>query len=144
MTRTPLLPFEIQVDRLLNEAIRSLDPGQEEMFSPACNVWEDDDHFGIEIALPGWDKEDITIHQEHDRLIVSGKMGKSRTQQGEQERSSRIYHLQEVEMGAFSRSFPLPDQLACDQTHAYFRNGLLSIIIPKRDEARPRRILIQG
>jgi len=55
----------------------------------------------------------------------------------------RTYHIREVESGSFSRSFRLPTNIEWDKANASFKEGMLKIEFPKRDDAKPRRIVIQ-
>lgn len=139
MTTRILTPFETQVDRLLSDAVRSLGV-QARRYDPACNVWEDADHFGVEMALPGWKSEEISIEVENGFVTVEGK----RHEEGEQSQGEgKTYHVREIDSGSFSRSFRLPNNLEWDQAKASFRDGVLTIAFPKRADAKPRRIAIQ-
>lgn len=139
MTTRILTPFETQVDRLFSDAVRSLG-AQAREYVPACNVWEDVDHFGIELALPGWKSEGITIEAENGFVTVEGKQLELST---EEKKTEKTYHVQEVRSGAFSRTFRLPTNLEWDQANASFSDGVLTVAFPKRAEAKPRRIAIQ-
>ncbi|GJL56763.1 MAG: heat-shock protein Hsp20 [Nitrospirales bacterium] len=139
MTTRILTPFETQVDRLLNDAVRSLG-SQAREYAPACNVWEDVDHFGVEIALPGWTSDEVTIEAENGFVTVTGKR---QDEAGEENQNSKSYHVREFGMGSFSRSFRLPTNLEWDKANASFSNGILTIAFPKRADAKPRRIAIQ-
>lgn len=134
-----LTPFETRVDRLLNDAVRSLGT-QERESSPACNVWEDVDHFGVELALPGWTSEEITIEAENGFVTVEGNR---QDQVGNEDKNSKSYHVREFGMSSFSRSFRLPTNLEWDQANASFTSGILTIAFPKRADAKPRQIPIQ-
>ena len=140
MTTRILTPFETQIDRMFDDAVRALGSQRKELFTPPCNVWEDDDHLGIDLALPGWKADDVTIEVENGHLTVEGKRVEEKTEEG---KPQRIYHVQETSMGSFSRSFRLPNNLEWDQAHATFTNGMLTIAFPKRADAKPRRIAIQ-
>jgi len=139
MTTRILTPFETQVDRLFSDAVRSLG-AQAREYHPACNVWEDADHFGVEFALPGWKSEDVTIEAENGYVTVEGKRQASAVAENNNEKS---YHVREIECGSFSRSFRLPTNLEWDQAKASFADGVLTIAFPKRADAKPRRIAIQ-
>jgi len=139
MTTRILTPFETQVDRLFSDAVRSLG-SQAREFNPPCNVWEDVDHFGIELALPGWKSEEIMIEAENGFVTVEGKR-KEEVVEGN--KIEKTYHVREVSTGAFSRSFRLPTNLEWDQATASFSDGVLTMAFPKRADAKPRRIAIQ-
>ena len=139
MNVTTYTPFDSQIDRLFNEAVRSIGR-QVSTWVPNCNAWEDNDRFTLELALPGWQSQDVNISVENGVLTVDGK----RAEQTEGDsNNTRMYHIHEVEVGSFSRSFRLPMNLEWDKANASFRDGMLNIVFPKRDEAKPRRIMIQ-
>ena len=139
MTTRILTPFETQVDRLLSDAVRSLG-NQSRDHAPPCNVWEDADHFGVELVLPGWASDDVTIEAENGFVTVEGKRQEPVSEEGQ---NAKSYHVREFDRESFSRSFRLPTNLEWDQAHATFSNGMLTIAFPKRADAKPRRIAIQ-
>lgn len=139
MTTRILTPFETQVDRLFSDAVRALG-SQAREYNPACNVWEDSDHFGIELALPGWKSEDIVIEAENGFVTVEGK---TKEQVVEDNKPEQTYHVREIHAGSFSRSFRLPNNLEWNQANATFSDGVLTLSFPKRADAKPRRIAIQ-
>ncbi|MDT7043364.1 Hsp20/alpha crystallin family protein [Candidatus Nitronereus thalassa] len=139
MTTRILTPFETQVDRLFSDAVRSLG-AQAREYAPACNVWEDMDHFGVELALPGWKSNEVTIEAENGFVTVEGK---KQEQVAEENKEEKSYHVREIQSGSFSRSFRLPTNLEWDQANASFADGVLTIAFPKRADAKPRRIAIQ-
>ena len=59
------------------------------------------------------------------------------------EGDKRVFHIREVESGSFSRSFRLPTNIEWNKANASFKDGMLKIEFPKRDDAKPRRIAIQ-
>lgn len=139
MTTRILTPFETQVDRLFSDAVRSLG-SQAREYAPACNVWEDADHFGVELALPGWKSDEVTIEAENGFVTVEGKR---KEEVVEEKANVKAYHVREINGGSFSRSFRLPTNLEWDQANASFGDGVLTMAFPKRADAKPRRITIQ-
>ena len=149
MTTRILTPFETQVERLFNDAALSLG-SQARKYSPDCNVWEDTDHFGVELALPGWKSEDVVIEAENGLLTVEGKLPAKNTEEAKTEvtnvetsKNEKVYHVREISTGVFSKSFRLPNNLEWDQASASFKDGVLTIAFPKRADAKPRRIAIE-
>ena len=139
MTLTAYTPFDSQIDRLFSDAVRSIGR-QVPTWVPNCNAWEENESFTLELALPGWQSQEVNISIENGVLTVEGKK-EQRTEIEAEDR--RTYHLHEVEEGSFSRSFRLPMNLEWDKANASFKDGMLKVEFPKRDEAKPRRILIQ-
>jgi HSP20 family protein len=139
MNVTAYTPFDSQIDRLFNEAIRNIGRPVP-TWVPKCNVWEEDEHFTLQLALPGWQSQEVALSVENGVVTVEGQ----RKRAAEIEPGNgRICHLQEVEDGSFSRSFTLPMNLEWDKATASLKDGLLTVEFPKRDEAKPRRIMIQ-
>src|SRR2546422_2945430 len=66
MTLTTYNPFDLQIDRLFEEAFQT-SGRKATVWSPYCNAWEDGDRFCLEMALPGWDSKDVKITVEEDR-----------------------------------------------------------------------------
>ena len=121
------------VDRLLTDTLRGMKgPG----WAPPCDAYEDEHGFHVHVALPGLDRRDIEIVFEDGVLVVKGE------RKGENPESARRYFAQEIGWGAFSRSFRLPTYVDPDKVSASYKNGILTLAMPKREEAKPRRIEI--
>ncbi len=104
---------------------------------PRVNISEENERFILFMALPGVTKSDLNIEVENDELTVSRKAG---NEAGEQHFSRR-----EFDFSAFSRTFSLPEIVDTERIEASMENGILSIVLPKRDEAidkGPREIKI--
>ena len=109
---------------------------------PAVNVKETPEHFQVEMAAPGMSKENVEVTLDGNMLTISGK------QQSEEEDSDEDnrYSRREFSYQSFQRRFTLPkDVVDTNQIQASYENGLLKLVIPKRDEAKqkpPRTIQI--
>lgn len=130
-------PFDVQIDRFLNEALRTVS-GNGTEWRPACNVYEDERGFLIEAVLPGMEAKDAEIVYEDDVLTLKGE------RRAESVESGRMYLVREMKYGRFSRSFMLPDNVDRDKVSATYKDGVLRIALPKREETRPRRIAIES
>lgn len=128
--------FDRQVDRLFNEALRAFD-AVDQRWIPASNVWEDDDGFYVQMALPGWDPKDIVLEVHNQILTVKGERTSAET-------DSQKIHLCEIPDGRFARLFRLPSFVEHDKATATHKHGLLTVSFPKREEAKCRRIMIEG
>lgn len=95
-------------------------------FTPTCDIIESDEHFKILLDLPGLSKKEIHIALKDHVLTVKGE----RTDQLSEDES---YRRQERKSGVFSRSFALPENVNTAETEAQFRNGVLTITMPKSD-----------
>jgi HSP20 family protein len=123
----------VDVDRLLQDTLRGLNVAG---WAPPCNAYEDEHGFHIEVALPGVDRQDMNLLFEDGVLTVKGERKETGTGTG------RRYFAQEIGWGGFSRSFRLPTYIDPDKVAASYKDGVLVLSLPKREEARPRRIEI--
>jgi len=128
--------FEQQIDRLFDEAVRVFGTS-DRLWAPACNALEDDNGFYVQLALPGWEPKDIALEVNNQVLTVKGE-------RNIQISESQKYHLHEIVEGRFTRLFRLPTFVDHDKASATHRHGLLTISFPKREEAKPRQIMIEG
>ena len=127
---------ESQIDRLLNDAIHSANQWSQS-WSPACNVFENKEGFTVQMALPGLEANQIDVQVENNVLRVKGE-------RQHEESEGRQWYMHGIGAGAFSCSFTLPDYADSDKSVASYKQGLLSITFPKREEAKPRSIMIES
>jgi HSP20 family protein len=106
----------------------------EARFAPDFEVKENKESFVFRADLPGVAEKDLQVQLNDNRLSVSGKRESEKTEQNE------TYYASERSYGSFTRSFTLPEGVDADKAHAELKNGVLSIAIPKRPEAQPRKI----
>ena len=100
---------------------------------PSVNIKESQEDFEVEVAAPGLTKKDFRIELNHDQLTVSSeKEAKSEAKEGQQ------FSLREFSYQSFSRTFNLPNTADSEKIGAKYENGILRIVIPKKEEARPR------
>lgn len=100
---------------------------------PSVNIKERDDAFEVEMAAPGLGKDDFKIELINDVLtITSDKRVENETKEGER------FTRREFSYQSFSRSFTLPNSVDNDKIKAKYSNGILSILIPKREEAKAK------
>ena len=108
---------------------------------PAVNVKETADHFEVEMAAPGMKKEDFRIELNGNQLTISSE----RSEQNE-EKNEDFYSKREFSYQSFQRTFQLPkDVVDSDNIAAHYENGVLKMLIPKKEEAKkkaPRQIQI--
>ena len=107
---------------------------------PPVDISEDSDRIVLTAELPGFDENQVQINMEGNILTIRGER-KFEEEKGEKNRN---YHRVERAYGQFVRSFTLPPNVDRDNIHARFRNGLLEIELPKREEAKPRQIRISS
>ena len=107
-------------------------------FSPALDVEETEDGFTLHVELPGVSAEDVEVSLEENVLTISGE----RSFYGE--RDAEGFRRIERHFGRFHRAVRLPDRVDADRVEAAYRDGMLTIQVPKAEEARPRRIAISA
>ena len=99
---------------------------------PTVNIIESDDNYRLEMAAPGLKKEDFKINVENDRLIVSSEKKTEASDKNEK------YTRQEFSYSSFLRSFTLPEVVNLEAINANYENGILSLTLPKKEEAKPK------
>jgi HSP20 family protein len=99
---------------------------------PAVNISENKDDFMIEVAAPGLDKKDFNIDLDRNVLTISSE------KQQETEDEDTKYMRREFSYTSFSRSFTLPDTADEEKIKANHKDGVLTITIPKKDEAKEK------
>ena len=106
-------------------------------WAPSVDIDEQDDKYLIKADLPGVDKKDIDVKLENGMLSIRGeKRTESETGSGKRHRTERFH-------GTFARSFTLPDSVDADKVDANYRDGVLTLAIPKMEQAKPRSIDIK-
>lgn len=110
---------------------------QASAFVPAFEVKETNDSFVLKADIPGVDEKDLDVAIHNGVLTVSG------TRQAEERREGESFALYERQYGSFTRSFALPDMADGERVDAQLTNGVLTLSIPKKAEAKPRKISIK-
>ena len=100
---------------------------------PSVNIKENADAFVVEVAAPGFEKGDFKIELNLNTLSISSeKKVENETKEGE------VFTKREFSYQSFSRSFTLPQIADGDRIEANYQNGILTVLIPKREEAKPK------
>lgn len=98
---------------------------------PSVNIKEDADKFEVEVAAPGFSKKDFKIEQDNDVLTISSEKKVDKETKDEERFTKREFSYQ-----SFSRSFTLPVTVVNEKIAAKYENGILKVIIPKKEEAK--------
>ena len=106
-------------------------------WTPAFDVYEEKDNFVVKAELPGMKKEDINVSLHDGDLIISGER-KSETK-GE---GTEVYRAERF-FGKFQRSVSLPATVAANSVKAEYKDGVLTVTLPKSEEAKPRQIEVK-
>ncbi|SRR6266545_2667236 len=107
-------------------------------WNPSVDIYENKDQIVLEAELPGMNREDFELSVENNVITLRGE------RQFEKKHESDNYHRVERSYGSFTRSFTLPQTVSADGTTAEYRNGVLRVTLPKREETKARRIEIAG
>jgi HSP20 family protein len=121
-----LLNLNDEMDRLFETPMQA--------WSPALDVHEDKDKFTVSLELPGLKREDISVHLEDGSLVIAGERKEETVSDTTQ------IHRRERFYGKFSRALTLPTAVAGDKVKADYKNGILTVTLPKAEEAKPKQI----
>jgi HSP20 family protein len=105
-------------------------------WAPAVDIFEKDGNIVLKAELPGLDPKDVDIRVENNVLTLRGE------RRFENEVQQEAYHRVERSYGSFSRSFTLPSVVDTGNIKAEYKDGVLRVTLPKREEAKPRQIQI--
>lgn len=111
-------------------------PASTMAWNPAADIFENENEIVIKAELPGMEAKDIELGLENNVLTLKGE------RRFEKETKEENYHRVEREYGHFIRSFSLPSAVKEDKITAEFKNGLLRIVLPKKEEVKPKQIKI--
>lgn len=103
-------------------------------WTPAVDVYEDENAFLIKLELPEVSRDDVKVSLNENTLSISGE----RRVENEQKREN--YHRVERSYGQFYRSFTLPPNVNAEAINAQFKDGVLRLTLPKKEEAKPKQI----
>jgi len=102
---------------------------------PSVNIKENPEEYSVEVAAPSFEKEDFNIELNNDVLTISSEK-KVENETKEDERFTK----REFSYQSFSRSFTLPVTVEREKINAKYENGILRIVIPKKEEAKPKPV----
>ena len=132
-----LLALQRELDRVFDKPFGiDLGPSGRGVFPPV-NVFADRDGYVVKLEVPGVAPEHVTIEAEGRTLTVSGKREDAPPQ-------GSSFHRRERGYGQFSRSLQLPADLDASRAEATYKHGILTVRVPKKEEAKPRQISINA
>ena len=142
----PFLQMRREMNRLFDDVFSGfglpsvLGPALRQMpAAPKIDVSETDNEIQVTAELPGIDQNNVEVLLEDDRLIIRGEKKEER----EEDDKERNYHVRERVQGAFSRTLPLPFTPDPNQIKAEFKNGVMTITIPKPQEVKQKQHRIE-
>ncbi|MGQ9672923.1 MAG: Hsp20/alpha crystallin family protein [Candidatus Aminicenantales bacterium] len=135
-----LMTLRDRMNRLFEDVFTSARGEEKELISsswtPAVDIYEDENQLVLMAEVPGIDEKDIEIKLEDNTLSIQGE------RKIEKETKEENYHRIERAYGSFYRSFTLPNYIDQEKIQAEHENGILKITMPKRPELKPRKVKI--
>ncbi len=104
---------------------------------PPLNVWEDGERLIVEAEAPGLSMSDLAVEIMGNELTIKGRRPAA------PEREEAAYHRRERGAGEFGRRIALPVEIDADRVEATMKNGVLTIVLPKAESAKPRKIEVR-
>ncbi|OLD64610.1 MAG: molecular chaperone [Acidobacteria bacterium 13_1_40CM_2_68_5] len=127
------------MNRVLNDPLFRLAPTETVgSWLPPVDIEEEGDRVVLRAEIPGVSRDDIDVSVENGTLTLRGEKKQERKIEAENaDRLERFY-------GSFSRSFVLPTRINAERIKATYKDGVLEVVLPKAEEARPKKIKVQG
>lgn len=138
---TPLLrdPFQSLFGRLFGDAMQEFyGTTPESNPAPRTNISESDAAYELAFELPGLEEKDIQVHVQDHVLTVTAERKDERETQGKR------WHRIEHRYGQFSRTISLPQDASANGVEAVYKQGVLTVHVPKQPESRPTRIQVKA
>lgn len=129
--------FPSRMGRLLDDLFRESPTGRGKEFLPVVDVTENDAQYTITAELPGTSKDDVHVELSEGMLTIRGE------KKSEREETKERSRYVERSYGSFTRAFTLPSDADGDRLVASFKDGVLTINVPRKEEAKPRTIAIK-
>ena len=111
-------------------------PASTTVWNPAVDIFENDNEVIVKAELPGMEAKDIDVKLENNVVTLRGE------RRFEKEAKEENYHRIEREYGSFSRAFSLPVTVNAEKVTAEYKDGVLTIVLPKKEEIKPKPIKI--
>ena len=137
-----LVSIQDRMNRIFQDAFRGVPASEEDWalggnWAPPVDIYEHEGNLVLKAELPGIDPKDVDVRVENNVLTLQGE------RKFESEVKREEYHRVERAYGTFSRSFTLPNVVDTGNIKAEFKDGVLRVTMPKREEAKPKQISIQ-
>ena len=124
-------------DNFLHGGVQADEAFQSSYWTPAVDIAEHDNEYIVKMELAGVSKDDVKINLESNILTIKGE------KKQEKEEKAKNFHRVERSYGSFQRSFTLPTTVKSDKIDAVFKDGVLSITLPKLEESKPKQIEVK-
>jgi HSP20 family protein len=141
----PVFSLQRDVNRIFEDFWKRFDQpfgafGRWDAGGPRADIAETESALEVSVELPGLDQKDVDVSLTDSALTIKGE------RKSERDESKKGYHLAERSYGSFYRSIPLPSGVDADKVNAEFKNGVLTVTLPKTQEAlsRVKKIEVKG
>lgn len=121
--------FNYLVDEFFNRNSDHPITSEHQHSTPAVNIQETNTHFLVEVAAPGFNKNDFKVEVDNNQLIISSKRENANDESGVH------FTKREFSYSSFKRTFTLPESVKGDKITAKYEDGILKLSLPKREEA---------
>jgi HSP20 family protein len=128
-----------RMNRLFDDAGRGWrtdEPAATTTWSPSVDIFETEGEIVVNAEMPGMERKDIALHLENNVLTLRGE------RKFQKETKEENYHRIERSYGNFSRSFSIPATVDEEKIRADYKDGVLKIVLPKKEQAKPKQIKI--
>ena len=139
---SPFLALHREMNRMFDDFSRGFDlspfdGGWSWGFSPPVDVREDEKEVTVKAELPGMEEKDIEVNLADNGLTIKGE------KKAEKEEKGKDNWYRETSYGAFHRFIPLPEGLDREKVDARFKNGVLTVTLPRLEEAKAKKIAVK-
>jgi HSP20 family protein len=135
-----VLNIQREINRMFNTFFRN-EPGDDSLanagWNPAVDIAEHDDAFVVKVELPGVAKDEVKIVSQENMLTIRGE------KKQEKESKGSNFHRVERSYGVFQRSFTLPSTVKGEKIEATFKDGVLTVTLPKAEEAKRKEVEVK-
>jgi HSP20 family protein len=137
-----LVAVQDRLNRIFDDTFRGNPRGSDEdwalggQWAPSVDIFEHEGNLVLRAELPGIEPKDVDVHVENNVLTLRGE------RKFESEVKREKYHRVERAYGTFSRSFTLPNVVDTEKIKADYKDGVLQVTLPQREEAKPKQIQV--
>ncbi|UCG30706.1 MAG: Hsp20/alpha crystallin family protein [candidate division WOR-3 bacterium] len=132
-----MLSLRADMDRLFSSLFGGTYEEREGLWAPIVDIEEDNDNITVKAEIPGMSKDDIKVSVQSNILTITGE------RKHESETKTKTFHRVERSYGKFSRMITLPTDVDSDKVKANYKDGILSITLPKPEAVKPKQIDVE-
>lgn len=131
-------PFQTLFGRLFGDALQGFYGTPEASLVPRANISENDQAYELAFEMPGLDEKDIEVNMQDHALTITAE------RKEDKEAKDKRWHRVEHSYGQFMRTIALPNDASGEGIGAVYRQGVLTVTVPKAPESRPQKIQVRG